>query len=83
MVERSHIPLRWVSNTRNPDHVTIFNVLCRTGETPEQALTAYHNWVNQFYIGKPKATDTVTVEELEDAGLVGLYAEADVVEDEE
>lgn len=70
-------PLRWVTNTLNPKKSSQMTIICRNGETPGQALNRYLRWVDQFYIGEPKATEVMSVEELKAQDIVGLYQSED------
>jgi hypothetical protein len=66
---------RWLSNTHDPadpDADTFVHKLdC---ESQEQAVSGWRAWLAQGEIGPPKATHTYTVEELQEKGLVGVYA---------
>ena len=42
-------------------------------EAIEQSWKNYQNWINKNVIGPPKATETYTVEQLEEMKMVGLY----------
>lgn len=38
----------------------------------------YHlDWINENVIGPPKGTDHYTVEQLEEMGMIGIYAAAE------
>jgi len=43
-------------------------------ETPEQARQRWFQWIGNKVIGRPKATESHTVEELEAMGLIGIYS---------
>lgn len=42
--------------------------------TPEEAWRQHLEWINRNVIGRPQATETYTVEQLEAMGMIGIYA---------
>lgn len=60
--------MKWITNTINPGH--------KNADTarPPKGMT-HRQWVSRFRIGRPKATEHMSVEELEAQGHIGLYEE--------
>ena len=50
-----------------------FNIRTRPYEMPLEAWTRQMEWLKGKHIGRPQATKTYTVEQLEDMGYVGVY----------
>lgn len=49
-------------------------VLCMLWQSVEEAWEKLQRFLQGKIVGRPKETDTYTVEELEAIGLVGIYA---------
>lgn len=60
--------LVWKTNTGDPYSHNYMEAMPVQGETYEQVF-------DSMIQGRPKATDVFTVEQLEDMGMIGLYAE--------
>lgn len=62
--------MRWVSNAiQSPE-----NAPRMTGQTQDEANVAYWLWRKRHDEGPPKATESCTVEQLQEMGIIGLYA---------
>lgn len=64
--------MKWTSNTGGDGKY----ISRRVEETQKEATEAYWKWRRQFTQGGPQATETYSVEELEQQGMVGLYRPA-------
>jgi hypothetical protein len=64
--------MQWVTNAAK--QVTTSTVYCMYGETHQQALERERKFRKRLIQGSPKATTTYTIEQLEDMGMIGLYA---------
>jgi len=66
--------LKWVTNTQDPrlPNALIY-VTPAWEETHEQAQANYREFLRGKTIGRPQATQALTVEQLEAMGMVGLY----------
>lgn len=66
---------RWLSNAfKNTDWTS---VQCVTGQTRDEALRLYRQWLHGKIIGDPKATEHYSVAELKRMGYVGVYEPED------
>jgi len=67
--------MRWLTNPYNPNlpdakmYVAIMHY-----ENQNEASMGYKSWLEGEVIGRPQATKTYSVKQLEDAGYVGIYA---------
>jgi len=69
--EKTKRGLRWISNdVANPDQGSI---IPREGETQAEAFSHHMRWRSQFIVGPPAPTKELSVNELIDAGIIGLY----------
>lgn len=50
-----------------------YNEWCAGPASIERAWNRHLEWVNSNEIGRPKATEKYTVEQLEEMGMVGIY----------
>ena len=67
--------MRFLSNTHDPkDKNAPMYVDCSFHETREEAWAHHLEWLKDKTIGDPEATETYTVEQLKEMGLVGVYA---------
>jgi hypothetical protein len=66
--------MRFISNTHNPKDKYARRYVVRSfHEPPEQAWQHHLEWLDGKIIGRPQATETYTVEQLEAMDLVGVY----------
>lgn len=70
--------LVWETNFHNPYVNPEWTLRGSIDETFEKALERDKALYDSMITGPPKATDTCTVEQLEDMGMVGLYREEKV-----
>jgi hypothetical protein len=63
--------MKWISN--GPKQPNENNTIAKYGESIFDAIKHVKQWQSQFIVGRPKPTDSHTVEELEAMGLIGLY----------
>ena len=70
--------LKWLSNIRDPKlpHQSRY-IVRRQDETPQEALYWHNKWLEGKVIGEPKASDTYSVLEMIEMGLVGVYVEVE------
>lgn len=67
--------MRFLSNTYNPDLPDARRYVSRNSdETQDQAWEHHRQWLKGKIIGKPQATASKTVEELEAIDMVGVYS---------
>ena len=68
--------LRFLSNTHDPkDPNASMCVFRHPHETQEEAWQRHQDWLKGNVIGKPQAaSDAYTGEQLEEMGMVGVYA---------
>ena len=67
--------MKFLSNTYNPndeDKAKMYLVL-NFRESREDEWQRWLDWLKGKVIGRPQASDTYTVEQLEAMGLVGVY----------
>lgn len=64
--------LVWVTNFANPFSPT-YRAVTAYGEPQHDAIERDRQIWNSFIKGRPRATDTYSVEELEAMGMHGLY----------
>ena len=77
-MNNAHLPLKYCGNTHNPEAENAMMYHVYSGE--EDRFTSWNNhleWLKQFTIGEPSATDYFTVEELKAMDMVGLYLPED------
>jgi len=68
--------MRHLDNIYNPDKPDAKQLIkTRSGQTPEEAWAQQERWLSGKTIGRPKATEHYTVEQLEAMGMVGVYVE--------
>jgi hypothetical protein len=68
------LKLKWLSNTADPNSPDFASsILCLDGQSYAQAVANRRAWLSDKYIGSPKATEVLSVQELENMGLVGVY----------
>lgn len=66
--------VRWLSNTYDPEADDAFSSVERIiGQTQTDAWESKRDWLKNKIIGNPKATDTYTVEQLQQMKMVGVY----------
>jgi hypothetical protein len=67
--------MRWLSNTYDPTRpdAFLYGPSRIADETQEEAYRSWHRWLKGKTIGKPKATDTYTTQELQKMHMVGVY----------
>jgi hypothetical protein len=71
--------LRFLSNTHDPkDKFARMYVARRFDETQEEAWHWHLEWLKGKVIGDPQATETYTVAQLKEMGMVGVYAQHSV-----
>lgn len=67
--------MKHLSNTYDPSRPGAFEyVLCLEGQTRVQAWESHLHWLKGKVIAEPKATESYSVEELKEMGMVGVYA---------
>ena len=67
---------RWLTNLYDPRRADAKSlIITGTYEHPDEAWRRQQKWLEGKIIGRPKTTDHYTVEELEDMGSVGVYAD--------
>ena len=67
--------MRFLCNTYDPKDIRNKRYLTTPPhETPEDALRHHLEWLKDKVIGEPQATETYTVEQLKEMGLVGVYS---------
>jgi len=74
--------MKFLSNTHNPFlpdtkkfHCFSFHAIQGGPEACEEEWRQHMDWIKSNLIGRPQASKHYTVEQLEDMGLVGIYAE--------
>jgi len=66
--------MKWLTNLYNPRRPDAWcHIARRHDETLLQAYSRHKEWLEDKIIGRPKATDTHSVAELEAMDLVGIY----------
>jgi len=65
--------LKWLTNAPRDTRL----VRRRLGETQAEAQARCRGWLADKVIGKPQKTEKYTVEQLQQVGLVGVYAKED------
>lgn len=69
--------MRWLTNTFDPSKPDAELYICGlSGETWEQAIERERHYLSDKIIADPKATEYYTVEQLEEIGMVGVYAKS-------
>ena len=73
--------LKWLSNIYDPKlpHQEMY-ITRRIDETPQEALYWHNKWLEGKIIGEPEASDTYSVLEMIEQGLVGVYVYVEVEE---
>lgn len=67
--------MKWLTNIYNPNRPDAFQyIYSELGESIDQAWSNHLEWLKDKIILEPKATDTYTVEQLEEMGMVGVYS---------
>ena len=67
--------MRWLTNTYNPSKPDYWmSIIPFHGQTYEEAEKMQRDFLQNAVIGRPKATDKYTVEQLEVMGMVGVYS---------
>jgi len=67
--------MKFLSNTYDPKRKDAkMHVVRSFHGTDEQAWKHHQEWLQGKVIGRPKATDAYSVEQLEEMGMVGVYA---------
>ena len=71
--------LKWLSNEINPKSPYLKNSVPRfSGQTQEDAMASYNEWLKDKIIGLPKqVNESVTVGQLIASGMVGIYKEVE------
>lgn len=70
----SNIPDPRIPRTKEYFTCYTYYEWCNGPSAIEAAWERHLEWVNSNVIGRPKATEKYTVEELENMGMIGIYA---------
>ena len=66
--------MKFLTNTHDPkDKYAKMYVAHSLYETPAEAWAHHVEWLKDKIIGEPQATETYTVEQLKEMGMVGVY----------
>ena len=70
--------MKWLTNTHDPNdpHAPMY-VVRTLDETYEGAWRNHCEYLSDKIIGRPQATSKYAVEQLEEMGMVGVYARED------
>jgi hypothetical protein len=63
--------LRWITNIPDPNKPGAAGQF--SNRHPDQSWYEFLKWLSDKTIGRPKASDYFTIEQLEDVGEVGVY----------
>jgi len=69
--------MKWLSNGKPPSERPWDNYLNGTLEERLIKSKESRKWYESCIVGKPQATETYTVEQLENMGMVGYYRRAE------
>jgi len=72
--------LKWLTNGKPGTHTIYLQYV--NGEKPIKTISTFEEYSKDKIIGPPKETPLCTVEELEALGMVGMYEEVEVEENE-
>lgn len=66
--------MRFLSNTFNPlDPMADTYAIREIGQSQQEAVASWREWLKGKVVGRPQATFKYTVEQLESMGVVGIY----------
>ncbi len=70
--------MRYLTNLYDPRKQDArMQIVTMLHETPDEVWKHQQEWLKGKHIGRPQATTTYTIEELEAMGYVGVYIEDD------
>lgn len=66
--------MRWLTNIHDPSKPDAYlHIYVEDGQTIQQAIDDWEIYLSNKIIGRPKASDAYTVEQLEAMDMVGVY----------
>ncbi|MEM1368490.1 MAG: hypothetical protein AAGG02_10820 [Cyanobacteria bacterium P01_H01_bin.15] len=69
--------MRFLTNHANPETFKPWDLIRGFEQSEEDALREFESWLKDKIVGEPRATESYSVEELKDMGMVGIYAKDD------